>query len=310
MRKVCPRNHKGELKSMKYVSMVALAAIAGLGVSCSTTPASPTSPTASEQSAAANADGSNLKVSKPGVVSPYDSERIDSRRPTMVWQNSKGVNDAGIGLAYEIELWDATQRIYRTIVGESAGTGSHAYGTDLAYDQPFSWRIRAVEPGNESSVGPWSDWGNFRTMIQPVTVVTAPTGGSASGPVGPPRSIGLNEAYNIIISIHNTLRVDLGGRSSRDYRIAFLNAAVAAIHYGHGRFNPQGPDTNWCVKDAGGGRPQSDDVLVRCNTREAWDLIVGAGGNGYSWHLDYLGTLPSVQNVYPPPRSSLGFLGQ
>ena len=295
---------------MKYASMVALAAIAALGVSCSTTPMSPTSPTASEHSAAANADGSNMKVSAPGIVSPYDSERINSRRPTMVWQNSSGVNNAGIGLAYEIELWDATQRIYRTIVGETAGTGSHAYGTDLAYDQPYSWRIRAVEPGNENVVGPWSDWGNFRTMIQPVTVVSAPTGGSAGGPVGPPRSISYNEAFNIIVSIHNTLRVDLGSRSSRDYRINFLFAAVAAIHYGHGRFNPQGPDNDWCVKDAGGGRPPSDDVLVTCRSRQAWDLISGAGGNGYHFHNDYLGVLPSVQNVYPPPRSSLGFLGQ
>jgi hypothetical protein len=283
--------------------MVALAAIAAVGVSCSATPMSPTSPTASEHSAAANADGSNLKVTAPGIVTPFDSERIDSRRPTMIWQNSTGVN-APIGMAYELEVWDSTQSIYTMIVGETPGTGTHVYPTDLAYDTAYSWRIRAALANDR---GPWSDWGNFRTMVQPVTVATTPSG---TGTVGPPRSIGLNEAYNIIIEIHNSLRVDLGGRSSRDYRVNFLFAAVAAIHYGHPRFNSQGPDSNWCVKDAGGGRPPSDDVLVRCNTREAWDLIIGAGGNGYHWHLDYLGTLPSVQNVYPPPRSSLGFLGQ
>jgi hypothetical protein len=291
---------------MKYASWVALPAIVALGVSCSTTPASPTSPTASEHSAAANADGSTLKMTKPGIVAPFDSEKLDSRRPTFIWQNATGTNVA-TGKAYELELWDAQKVIYTMIVGETPNQGQHAYPTDLAYATPYSWRIRAAL---DLERGPWSDWGNFVTMDAPIQAVAPPSGGSASGPVGPPRSIGLNEAYNIIISIHNTLRVDLGGRSSRDYRIAFLNAAVAAIHYGHGRFNPQGPDSNWCVKDAGGGRPQSDDVLVRCNSREAWDLIVGAGGNGYSWHLDYLGTLPSIQNVYPPPRSSLGFLGQ
>jgi hypothetical protein len=284
--------------------MVALAAIAGLGVSCSTTPASPTSPTASEHSAAANADGSTLKMTKPGLVAPFDSEKLNTRRPTFVWQNATGLNTA-TGKAYELELWDAQQVIYTMIVGETPNQGQHVYPTDLAYATPYSWRIRAAL---DNERGPWSDWGNFITMDAPVQVIAAPSGGG--GTVGPPRSISLNEAYNIILTIHNSLRIDLGSRSSRDYRVNFLFAAVAAIHYGHGRFNSQGPDSNWCVKDAGGGRPPSDDVLVRCSSRESWDLIAGAGGNGYSFHLDYIGVLPSVQNVYPPPRSSLGFLGQ
>jgi len=39
-------------------------------------------------------------------------------------------------------------------------------------------------------------------------------------------------------------------------------------------------------------------------------LIVGAGGNGYRFDATYLGPLPSIQNVYPPPASALSFLGQ
>ncbi len=61
----------------------------------------------------------------------------------------------------------------------------------------------------------------------------------------------------------------------------------------------------WCIKDGGSGRPQSDDVIVRCNSRDAWDLIGGAGANGYSFHVDYIGRLPGDQNVYAPPRSAL-----
>ena len=61
------------------------------------------------------------------------------------------------------------------------------------------------------------------------------------------------------------------------------------MHYGHSRYNPRGPDSNWCIKDAGGGRPISDDVIVRCNSRDAYDLIGGAGANGYSWHVDPIG---------------------
>ena len=110
---------------------------------------------------------------------------------------------------------------------------------------------------------------------------------------------------SIIRGVHDAEGWNLGGSSSREHRIAFLQRAVAVVHYGHSRYNQRGPDSNWCIKDAGGGRPISDDVIVRCNTRDSYDLIVGAGGNGYSWHVEPIGILPSVQNVYPPPRSAL-----
>jgi hypothetical protein len=87
--------------------------------------------------------------------------------------------------------------------------------------------------------------------------------------------------------------------------VAWLFEAVAILHYGHPRFNPAGGDRDWCVKDAGGGRPPSDDVIVRCGSREAWDLISGAGANGYSFDWHSVGRLGSEQNVYPPPISSL-----
>ena len=51
-------------------------------------------------------------------------------------------------------------------------------------------------------------------------------------------------------------------------------------------------------------------MLVRCDNRDAWDLIGGAGGNGYTFHLDYIGRLPGNQNVYAPPPSALAALGQ
>ena len=80
---------------------------------------------------------------------------------------------------------------------------------------------------------------------------------------------------------------------------------MAAVHYGHPRYNPKGPDSGWCIKDGGAGRPQSDDVIVRCGSRDAWDMVGGAGANGYSFHVDYIGRLPGDQNVYPPPRAAL-----
>jgi hypothetical protein len=301
----CLRGAKGELNLMKYVSVVAVTAIVALGVSCTGAPLSPTSPSAATGgTTAANSDGSSLKVTAPGVVAPFDSETAESRRPTLVWTNSTGKHSP-IGFFYEIEVVNATdQVVYAATVGETPNSGSHQLSTDLAYGTPYGWRIRA---GLDAERGPWSVWGNFRTPAAPVTTTT-PTPGASTGTVGPPRSISFNEAFSIIVAIHDGMRVNLGSRSSRDYRVNFLFGAVAAIHYGHPRWNPGGPDTNWCVKDAGGGRPPSDDVLVRCSTREAWDLIISAGGDGYHWHADYLGALPSIQNVYSPGRGSLSFL--
>ena len=290
---------------MKYVSVFALTAIVALGVSCSGTPMSPTTPSAAVGGTlAANEDGSTLKVTAPGVVSPFDSVQVESRRPELVWTNSTGKHSP-IGFFYELEVVNAAdQVVYAMTVGETPNSGSHTVGTDLAYGTPYGWRIRA---GLANERGPWSVWGNFSTPPSPVAVST-PGVSTNNGTVGPPRSIGFQEAFAIIRRIHDEGRFNLGGSSSRDYRVNFIFGAVAAIHYGHPRWNSQGPDTNWCVKDAGGGRPPSDDVLVRCNTREAWDLISGAGGNGYGWHTDYLGILPSVQNVYAPGRGSLSVL--
>ena len=114
-----------------------------------------------------------------------------------------------------------------------------------------------------------------------------------------------DEVLRIVRGVHDALGYNLGSSSTREYRVQFLWTAMAVVHYGHPRFNPQGPDPGWCVKDAGGGRPPSDDVIVRCSSRDAWDIIGGAGANGYSWHLDGLGRLPGEQNVYPPPQGSL-----
>jgi hypothetical protein len=47
---------------------------------------------------------------------------------------------------------------------------------------------------------------------------------------------------------------------------------------------------------------------VRCNTRDAWDLIGGIGAPGAFWSPSYIGVLPSIQQVYPPRASTLSRL--
>lgn len=278
---------------------------------CSGSSESPTSPSSvAETDTAANPDGSTLKVTSAALLSPIDGVKIDTRRPTFTWANSSGRFSA-TALAYRLELFDAAGNFLdaRNVPGTENVTQFTA-DVDLGYATDFQWRVRA-ELDNQP--GPYSAMGAFRTPDAPPPPTNQPDPGpsapSGDGSVGGNRSIGLSEAFGIIVRIHNDLRFNLGSSSSRQSRIDFLWAAVAAVHYGHPRFNPQGGDPGWCVKDGGSGRPPSDDVLVRCGSREAWDLIGGAGANGYNFHLDFVGRLPGDQNVYPPPRSSLGRLG-
>jgi hypothetical protein len=88
----------------------------------------------------------------------------------------------------------------------------------------------------------------------------------------------------------------------------YLEAATAAIHFGHGKWNPRGPDSNWCIKNGGPGRPQADDVIVRCSSRDAWDLIGGIGGGNPTWDWHYIGRLPGEQAVYAPNRAAMNVL--
>jgi hypothetical protein len=288
----------------------AATAVAVSLAACSGSSQSPTSPSSVDGTdTAANPDGSTLKVTAPALVTPIDGVKIDTRRPTFAWANAAGRFSA-TALAYRLELFDAAGNFIdaRTVPGTENVT-SFVADVDLGYATDFHWRVRA-ELDNQP--GPYSAMGAFRTPDAPPPTAgpdPGPARPSTDGSVGGNRSMGVSEAFGIIVNVHNALRFNLGSGSSRDARVQFLWAAVAAIHYGHPRFNPQGGDPGWCVKDGGGGRPPSDDVLVRCGSREAWDLVGGAGANGYRFHLDFIGRLDGRQNVYPPPRSSLGRLG-
>ena len=132
--------------------------------------------------------------------------------------------------------------------------------------------------------------------------------GTGGGPIGPARNIFINEAQDIIIAIYSAARWDLGSRSSREQRNLYLDAAVAAIHYGHSKWNPKGPDDNWCIKNGGPGRPQADDVIALCRERDAWDLVLSIGANNWNWHQEYIGKLPSVQFIYPPDPNAMRIL--
>jgi hypothetical protein len=189
-------------------------------------------------------------------------------------------------------------------VGEQPVETRYRVASPLAASDRFFWRVRAYDP---TTVGPWSATQWFRTPASSQTPGPSPGPSPAPGPSAP-RTIGADEAVAIIRFVYQDNRYNVGSASTRDQRNAYLERAVAGLHYGHSRYNPQGPDAKWCIKSAGAGRPQSDDVIARCDTREAWDLIAGIGADGYSWSPHYIGVLPAEQAVYAPSVSALNAL--
>jgi hypothetical protein len=166
---------------------IGLTAVAVL-VSCASAPQAPTAPSAAlrrETSATAAADGSTLKFFAPAQVSPTGGERVEDRRPSLIWANA--VSKYGeIGVAYEIEVNSPSAMIYTQIVGESANFGAHLLPFDLEYDTMYSWRIRARLA---DEVGPWSNATEFRSPARPVAFTPPPTVGGGSpvcaAPVSP-----------------------------------------------------------------------------------------------------------------------------
>jgi hypothetical protein len=250
-----------------------------------------------------------IVLEMPVPISPSPGQTISGNRPTFVFRNAPRSGPAG-PVSYTLQI--ATADTFAEVVAQVDGTEQPTQ-TQLVADtvlpsaSTFFWRVRANEP-SKMVIGPWAPTQLFRTAAPPPTPTPTPTPvpqPTPPGDVGAPRTISPEEALTIIRNLHDTLGYNLGSSSTRENRIQFFFSALAAIHYGHPRFNPKGPDSGWCVKDAGGGRPPSDDVMVRCSTREAWDTISGAGADGYRFDLASIGRLPSDQNVYAPPRSSL-----
>jgi hypothetical protein len=249
-------------------------------------------------------------IETPAPLEP--AGQIGTNRPEFKVRNGRTSGPVG-NIVYRFEVGTAPDpsaiTAVVTVAPGSNGTTSMSLG-ELPFGQTLYWRVYATD---HETTSPYSPVMVFRTADAPApstpipTPLPSPAPGTTppagpGGPVGGARTISPEEALAIIESMHDAERWDLGSRSSRESRVQFLFKAVAAIHYGHPRYNPRGPDSNWCVKDAGSGRPPSDDVIVRCSTRDAWDLIGGAGADGYRFHLDYIGRLGSDQNVYPPPR--------
>lgn len=271
-----------------------------LVAACSQSPQSPVSPSlAAGGDTALNPDGSTLKVGAPALVSPQNGAVSESVRPTVKFRNSSG-RFAALALGYMVQVADGAGTVIAELPVPQDPSGETSLGAeaDLAFDTEYRWRVRAELDGQP---GPWSETWSFRT---PPRVFF----GAAGGSVGPGRTIGVDEVVNTLRAIYSAGRWNIGSGSNRTQLNLYLETAMSAIHYGHPKWNPRGPDTNWCIKNGGPGRPQSDDVIVLCSSRDAWDLVIGIGGPNPIWATSYVGRLPNSQQVYPPNPATLSRL--
>jgi hypothetical protein len=237
--------------------------------------------------------GSTLKVTAPTPTAPVDDEEIVGVRPELAVANASGRYVDVFDLSYRFQIFGAEgDTVFEALAASGDGTTTVTTDADLPADASYTWRARAEL---DQHVGPWSDTAGFR--IRPL----------GPAPYGPVRTISPEELLKILILVHNDGGYDLGSSSTHAYRVDWLWTAVAVGHYGHPRLNPDGGDRNWCVKNNGPGRPNSDDVIVRCNSREFWDTIGSVGADGYHFRLERgeEHTLPSEQPVFPPPLESL-----
>lgn len=114
----------------------------------------------------------------------------------------------------------------------------------------------------------------------------------------------ISELSELQQRVHDAEGWQLGAGSTRETRNAFNERVIGIAHWGHPVYNLE-PDPQWHCKDPDGptgGRPASDDVAVSMPSRLFWDLIVGAGADGYRFEAHAEGPLPMEQFVYVPPK--------
>jgi hypothetical protein len=180
---------------MQHKKLAACASVALLAVAmaCSEGPQSPVSPSSSTPgNSSAAADGSTLKATAPVPQSPVNNQQPDSlvfvaNKSTATYANPS------TAFSYEFEIRNsgntATVCPAATVGGGSGSTVSYTATTcTLEFEQPYSWRVRAVQ---NAARGPWSASSTFRApaggfirgneVYDPLT--NGKTVGEALGPV-------------------------------------------------------------------------------------------------------------------------------
>jgi hypothetical protein len=179
------------MQQRKLVACVASAVLA-LAIGCSNDPESPTSPTStSPGDSSAGPNGETLKATAPTPQSPVNNSTPDTL--TLVAGKSQASYATGSAAAYsyefEVRNSSGSAAVCPAVIvpGGSGTTVSASPTCTLEFEQPYTWRVRAVYAG---AAGPWSANASFRApaggyirgneVLDPLT--NGRTAGEISGP--------------------------------------------------------------------------------------------------------------------------------
>jgi hypothetical protein len=159
---------------MQHRTLVACAAAALVAgtLACSDDSTTPVSPSSSQPGAsAAGPDGSTLKATAPTPQSPTNNQQPDSLVLVATKSTPTFATATQVVYSYEFEIKNSggsTVCNSGAVGGGSDANVSYTPTCTLEFDQPYTWRVRAVSSG---AVGPWSATASFR----------APAGGYIRG---------------------------------------------------------------------------------------------------------------------------------
>jgi hypothetical protein len=148
----------------------ASAVVLALAVACSKNAETPVSPSSAQPGATeAGPNGETLKASAPTPQSPVNNAQPDQLELTA--GKSQGAFDQSRSAlySYEFQIMNSTNAVVctATVGGGSGPSVSWIPSCTLDFDQPHSWRARAVYqvPGELGAAGPWSAAATFRSPI-------------------------------------------------------------------------------------------------------------------------------------------------
>ena len=150
---------------MQYKKLVACASatILAFAVACSKGSETPVSPSAAQPGVSqAGPNGETLKATAPTPQSPVNNAQPDQL--VLTAGKSSGTFDQSLAGAYsyEFQIMNAANAMVctATVGGGSGSSVAWTPACTLEFDQPHSWRVRAVHLG---AVGPWSSSASFRS---------------------------------------------------------------------------------------------------------------------------------------------------
>ena len=152
---------------MQYnkIAACASAVVLALAVACSKNSEAPISPSGAQPGVTdAGPNGETLKATAPTPQSPVNNAQPDQL--VLTSGKSTGTFDQSLASAYSYEFQIRSGNTVACTATVPGGTGSTVSWTPsciLEFDQPYTWRIRAVHQGAFTSFGPWSADATFRS---------------------------------------------------------------------------------------------------------------------------------------------------